>query len=84
MLNNRRGEYRYAGCSASIGSMTWAMRAQNELAAEAIPSTVVKTDERSAGKGCVYGIAFACSWKENVKRILDSAKISVREWKDQA
>ena len=82
MLNNRNGECRCAGCSASIGSMTWAMRAQSALAAEAIPSTVIKTDERGGGRGCIYGVAFACSWRDNVKRVLEAAKISVREWKD--
>lgn len=80
MRNERESRYQYTACTAVIGSMTWAMRAQKALAVEAIPSTVVKTEERRGSKGCVYGINYACAYSDNVRRILESAKISVREW----
>ena len=81
--NERERRYQYTACTAVIGSMTLAMKAQKALAAEAIPSTVVKTEERRGTKGCVYGINYACAYNDNVRRILESAKISVREWNTQ-
>ena len=80
MQNKNDSRYKYTSCTAVVGSMTWAMRAQDALAGNAIPSTVVKTEERRGVRGCVYGVAYACAYDANVRAILEAAKISVREW----
>ena len=64
-------------CTASLGSVTAAMRAQNELAAASIPSTVIKTQ---SSRGCVYGISFPCPYEGYVRNILSASRISVRQW----
>ena len=80
MQNKKDSRYKYTSCTAAVGSMTWAMRAQNALAEKAIPCTVVKTEEARGLRGCVYGISYACSYDSNVRATLEAAKISVREW----
>ena len=66
-------------CSAAIGSMTQAMKAQKALANAAIPSTVIKSDS-SLRRGCVYGLSFSCEQEKNVRVVLGSARITVKEW----
>lgn len=66
-------------CRIVIGSMTQAMKAQNVLATAAIPSAVIKT-EASSRKGCAYGLSFSCQQENNVRTVLASARIAVKEW----
>lgn len=66
-------------CSAELGSVTNAMKAQKALAAAAIPSAVVKT-ESSSRRGCAYGIRFSCNQFNNVRTVLSAARISVKQW----
>ena len=74
----------YTGeCSAAIGSVTQAMKAQKTLAAAAIPSTVVKWESSSRLRGCVYGVRFSCLQERNVKTVLSSAHIAVKQWNDE-
>ncbi len=70
-------EKRYNNCSAEIGSVTQAMKAQNALASAAIPSNVIKT-QSSSHRGCVYGISFPCAHENNVRTVLTNAKIPVK------
>ena len=67
------------GCTAELGSMTQAMKAQEALSRAAIPSAVIKI-ESSSRRGCVYGIAFSCEQKNNVRGVLSSARITVKKW----
>ena len=67
-------------CSAELGSMTQAMKAQKALAAAAIPSTVVKSDSSSSGRGCSYGIRFSCGQEQNVRTVLKNARIGIKRW----
>ena len=64
---------------AVTGSMTTALRAQRALAAAAIRSQVVKSDEQN-GRGCGYGVAFDARQKNNVQTILTTAHINVRRY----
>ena len=74
----------YGGeCSAAIGSVTQAQKAQAALAAAAIPSTVMKWEASSRLRGCVYGVSFSCQQERNVKAVLASARISVKQWNDE-
>ena len=67
--------------AAVLGSVTQAMKAQAALAAAAIPSTVMKWEGSSRLRGCVYGVRFAASQTNNVKTVLTSARIAVKEWR---
>ena len=74
-----RDSYEYK-CSAEIGSVTEAMKAQNVLAAAAIPSEIIKKEGTSRRRGCVFGIGFSCSQQNNVRSILGAAGITPKEW----
>ena len=62
-------------CTATIGSVSAAMRAQKLLASAAIHSNIIKTDGSSARQGCVYSLAFPCGQMNNVRTVLESAGI---------
>lgn len=68
------------GCTATMTSMTQALRAQQVLANAAIHSSVIKLDSSLAKKGCAYGLSFQCAQYNNVRTILSSAKINVRQY----
>lgn len=70
----------YGGCSAVIGSMTGAMRAQDTLSDAAIRSSVTKFSSGETGGGCAYGITFPCSQLREVRDALDRARIKVRNF----
>lgn len=67
-------------CFAELGSVTYAMKAQEALSAAAIPCRVIKQEAASSRRGCTYGIGFSCQQKNNVRFVLDAAGISVRRW----
>ena len=67
-------------CTAVIGSMTGAMRAQSILAEAAIRAVVVKVSSSKSTGGCAYGVDFPCTQSGNVGMILDRAGIRVREY----
>ena len=69
----------HRGCVAEIGSLTQAMRAQKILASAVIPTTVLKL-ESSSRHGCAYGITFSCEQETNVRHVLDSARMAVKQW----
>ena len=70
-------------CSADIGSVTEAMKAQRVLATAAIPSEIIKNDRNPRGRGCIFGIEFSCSQKNNVRAVLDAARIRPKAWNDE-
>ena len=83
--NGRYGESSYesdmgGSCSAVIGSMTQAMRAQNALAEAAIRAVVVKVSSAKSTGGCAYGVDFPCTQMSNAKTILSHAGVRVREF----
>lgn len=73
----------HKGCSAEIGSTTLAMKAGSILAKYAIPCEVVKLDGTDR-RGCIYGIAFSCGYKSNIKHFLEEAGIHVKTWRDDS
>ena len=62
-------------CSATIGSVSAAMRAQQLLASAAIHSNIIKTEGSAAHRGCVYSLAYPCAQQNNVRTVLDAARI---------
>ena len=75
-----RMKYQYKGCSAVMGTLTNAQKAQKVLAAAAIPTSVSKSESSSSNRGCVWSVNFACNQADNVRAVLASAGISVKSW----
>ena len=67
-------------CTAVIGSMTQAMRAQSILAEAAIRAVVVKVSSAKNAGGCAYGVDLPCTQMSNAKTVLSRAGIKVREY----
>lgn len=67
-------------CTAVIGSMTQAMRAQAVLSETAIRSTLTKISSAKTHNGCAYGVDFPCTQSGNVRVILAGAGIRVRDY----
>lgn len=69
-------------CTAVIGSMTAALKAQKVLGAAAIRATVVKLDSTVTNRGCAYGVEYDCNQSSNVRSILNSAGIKVSRYSE--
>ena len=67
-------------CTAVIGSMTQAMKAQTALAEASIRASVTKISSTKTQTGCVYGLDFPCRQENNVRQVLQDAKIPVRQY----
>lgn len=67
-------------CTAVLGSMTLAMRAQAILAEASIRAMVVKVSSAKGAGGCAYGVDFPCTQASNVMTVLKVAGIRVREY----
>lgn len=67
-------------CTAVIGSMTQAMKAQSILAEAAIRASLTKISSSKTTGGCAYGVDFPCTQSGNVRTILERAGVRVREY----
>ncbi len=67
-------------CTAVIGSMTLAMKAQSALSDAAIRAGLTKISSGRTRNGCAYGVDFPCTQSANVRMILETAGIRVREY----
>ncbi len=67
-------------CTAVIGSMTLAMKAQSVLAEAAIRASLVKISSGRTQNGCAYGVDFPCTQSANVRTVLSRAGIRVRDY----
>ncbi len=70
----------HGSCTAVIGSMTQAMKAQSALSEAAIRATVVKVSSTRTHNGCAYGVDFPCTRSGNVQTVLTQAGVKVREY----
>ncbi len=64
-------------CTAVIGSMTTALKAQKALATAAIRANVVKLDSSVTKRGCAYGVEYNCIQEANVKAVLNASGICI-------
>lgn len=64
-------------CTAVIGSLTTAMKAQRALTSSAIRATVVKLDSSVTNRGCAYGLEYDCNQDANVRAVMNSQDIKV-------
>ncbi len=67
-------------CTASTTSLTYAMKAHNELLANGIDSVVVKLDSSFARRGCTYGIEFSCNRLRQIRHLLNASNIPVSRY----
>lgn len=67
-------------CTAVIGSMTMAMKAQAALSEAAIRSSIAKISSGETHNGCAYGVDFPCTQSSNVRTVLSHAGIRVRQY----
>ena len=67
-------------CTAVIGSMTQAMKAQSVLAEAAIRASLTKISSSRTRGGCAYGVDFPCTQSGNVQTVLTRAGVRVREY----
>lgn len=67
-------------CTAVVGSMTQAMRAQTVLSEAAIRATLTKISSAKTHNGCAYGVDFPCTQSGHVRMILEGAGIRVRDY----
>jgi hypothetical protein len=56
------------------------MQAQSLLAEAAIRASVVKVSSARSTGGCAYGVDFPCTQSANVRAVLSSAGVRVREY----
>lgn len=70
----------YGVCTAVIGSMTQAMKAQTVLAEAAIRASLTKISSSRTRGGCAYGVDFPCTQSTNVQIVLTQAGVRVREY----
>ncbi|MBE6606836.1 MAG: DUF3343 domain-containing protein [Ruminococcaceae bacterium] len=68
-------------CRFGLGSITYAVMAQNLLARRGISSKIVKLDARSSMKGCAYGVETDCRDYKSASVALNKEGISFREIK---
>ncbi len=67
-------------CTAVLGTLTLAMKAQRALAKQAVKANVVKVSRKSSEKGCIYGIEYDCYLSGNANAILDDAGIEIKDF----
>ncbi len=67
-------------CTASIGSLTHAMKGQKLLAEVGIAANIVKLDAKKTRRGCAYGIEFSCSELKKVRTKLGASHLPVSEY----
>lgn len=66
-------------CRFGLGSVTYAVMAQNILAKIGIQSKLIKLDANASMKGCAYGIETDCSVYKAASVALKKEDISFRE-----
>ena len=67
-------------CTAAIGALTLAMKAQSALAEAGISGRIVKLDPSMTRRGCAYGIEYPCEEHKAVRSAFNAAKISVSNY----
>lgn len=67
-------------CTAVIGSMTQAMKAQSLLADAAIRGGITKVSSARTHNGCAYGVEFPCTQSANARTVLERGGVRVREY----
>lgn len=67
-------------CTASVGSLTHAMKGQKLLEGIGIAANIVKIDAKKTRKGCSYGIEFSCSEMKKARSTLGAAHLPISDY----
>lgn len=67
-------------CTASVGSLTHAMKGQKLLSDAGILTKIVKLDAKKTRRGCAYGIEFSCAELKNARSVLGASHLPVSEY----
>ncbi len=67
-------------CTATLTSLTYAMKAQRSLTEKGLYSEIIKLDSASAKRGCAYGIKYPCEYEDKIKTVLRESGIGVRRY----
>ena len=67
-------------CTAALGSLTLAMKAESVLSEAGISGKIVKLDPSMTRRGCAYGIEYLCEYQKAVRSAFNTAKISVSRY----
>lgn len=67
-------------CTAAIGSLTLAMKAQSALDNSRVNGKIVKLDPSMTRRGCAYGIEYSCDDHKAVRSAFNMANISVSSY----
>ena len=67
-------------CTAAIGSLTYAIKAQRALRDAGIDGDIVKLDASMTRRGCAYGVEFPCDHGLTVRSIMNAEKINVSNY----
>lgn len=80
MRSHSYNTYPHGGtCTAVIGSMTNAIKAQEALTNASVYATVIKVSSMDTDSGCAYGVTFHCSQTRAVRNALSAANIRIRK-----
>ena len=67
-------------CTAAIGSLTYAIKAQKALSQNGIHNNIVKLDASMTRRGCAYGIEFPCEEQRSVRTVMNEEKIPISSY----
>lgn len=67
-------------CTATLASLTYAMKAQKALTVAGLYAEVIKLDSEQAKRGCAYGVRYPCEYESKVKTVLGDGNIGVRRY----
>ena len=67
-------------CTATLASLTYAMKAQKALTVAGLYAEVIKLDSEQAKRGCAYGVRYPCEYESRVKAVLSDGNIGVRRY----
>lgn len=67
-------------CTAALGSLTYAIKAQRALAEAGVSCEIVKLDSSMTRRGCAYGVEFPCSEQRSVRTVMNAEKITVTSY----
>ena len=66
-------------CVAGIGSVTYAMKAQEILSASGIQAEVIRLRPEQTKRGCAYGISLGCGEFRRALSLLRGAGVQANE-----
>ncbi len=69
-------------CTAAIGSLTYAIKAQRALEKASVSAQTVKLDAARTRGGCAYGVSFPCEESRRVRAVIHAEKIPVKSYID--